>query len=82
MGKTEMAQVADFLHRGVQISLALQKEAGSKLLKDFVRVATEGDGQARKDLLRLKEDVKAFATKFPLPGILDTSTIKAPATSA
>ncbi len=30
-----MKVVADFLHRAVQLSLVLQKEAGTKMLKDF-----------------------------------------------
>lgn len=79
MKEPEMIKVADFLHRAVQISLALQKEAGSKLLKDFLRVATEGSGEGRKQLEQLAEDVKAFATAFPLPGIADTSKLQAPA---
>ena len=40
MREDDIKVVADFLHRAVQLSLLLQKEAGSKLLKDFVRVAT------------------------------------------
>ena len=64
-----MKQVAEFLHRAVQISLILQKEAGSKLLKDFLRVATEGSGEGKQQLEALAKDVEAFATSFPLPGI-------------
>lgn len=33
MKEDDIKQVADFLHRAVQLSLALQKQAGSKLLK-------------------------------------------------
>jgi hypothetical protein len=33
MKEEDIKQVAEFLHRAVQISLALQKQAGSKLLK-------------------------------------------------
>jgi hypothetical protein len=36
MLEADVRQVAEFLHRAVQIALAVQKEAGSKLLKDFV----------------------------------------------
>lgn len=69
-----MAQVAEFLHRAVQISLNIQKElgGGKVLLKDFIKVATEGDSQARKDLEQLSKDVEAFATKFPLPGVVSS----------
>lgn len=77
MGPAEMAKVAEYMHRAVQISLALQKEAGSKLLKDFVRVATEGDGEGRRMLVQLEDEVGQFARGFPLPGV-DVKSIKAP----
>lgn len=64
-------KVAEFLHRAVQISLQAQKEAGSKLLKDFVK-AYEGNGEAAQQVKALKEDVMKFATSFPLPGVPDT----------
>lgn len=52
-----------------EIRLGIQKEAGTKLLKDFVKLATEGEGEARKALIQLAIDVETFATKFPLPGV-------------
>ena len=69
MGTEHMETIADFLHRAVQISLTLQKEAGSKKLVDFTRVATEGNGEGRKELEALSEEVLKFATSFPLPGV-------------
>ena len=54
-----------------------QKEAGKKLV-DFIRAATEGNGEAKQELEQLSKDVEAFATQWPLPGILDTSAIKRP----
>jgi glycine hydroxymethyltransferase len=75
MREPEMKKVAEFLHRAVQIAIQLQEEAGSKLLKDFVKVATEGDSESRKSLAQLAEDVKAFATAFPLPGIPVSSAL-------
>jgi len=77
MGTNEMVIIAEFLHRAVQISLKLQKEAGKKLV-DFIRAATEGNGEAKQELEQLHKDVQAFATQWPLPGILDTSAIKRP----
>lgn len=72
--------VAEFLHRAVQLSLVLQKEAGSKLLKDFVRVATtESEDKVGAKMVReLRRDVVTFARKWPLPGA-DVSTIQRPA---
>lgn len=69
MKEEDIKQVADFLHRAVQLSLVLQKEAGSKLLKDFVRVATTGDGEGAKGVKQLRADVRTFARGFPLPGV-------------
>jgi len=61
-------KVAQFLHRTVQLSLQIQKEAGSKLLKDFIRVAT-GGGESAQAVKQLKQEVHAFARSFPLPGL-------------
>jgi glycine hydroxymethyltransferase len=36
MREEDVKTVGEFLHRAVQIALLLQKEAGSKLLKDFL----------------------------------------------
>lgn len=75
--ENDMKQVADLLHRAVQLSLQLQKEAGTKMLKDFVRVATQGGGAGAKAVSELSNDVKTFARKWPLPGA-DVSTIQRP----
>ncbi|KAI0945575.1 hypothetical protein AcW1_001766 [Taiwanofungus camphoratus] len=80
MLEADVKVVADFLHRAVQLALVLQKEAGSKLLKDFVRVASvEEDGKQGAKLVReLRREVRAFARRWPVPGI-DMTTIKRPA---
>ncbi|KAJ2826613.1 glycine hydroxymethyltransferase shm1, partial [Coemansia erecta] len=64
--------VGDFLHRTVEISLELQAQAGSKLLKDFMAVATKSD-----KIAALQKEIEAFATSFPMPGF-DVSTLKKP----
>ena len=66
------------MHRAVQLSLVLQKEAGSKMLKDFVRVATSGNGDGVRLVNGLRRDVRTFARQWPLPGA-DISTIQRPA---
>lgn len=75
-----MQIVADFLHRAVQLSLLLQKEAGTKMLKDFVRVATvhEEGKEGFVKVQQLKAEVTAFATQWPLPGV-DVANLKKPA---
>ncbi|KAF9239316.1 glycine hydroxymethyltransferase [Melanogaster broomeanus] len=80
MMEDDIKVVAEFLHRAVQLSLLLQKEAGSKLLKDFVRVATTAsEGKVGAQMVKdLRRDVAVFAQKWPLPGA-DVSTIQRPA---
>ena len=80
MLEADIKVVADFLHRAVQISLVLQKEAGSKLLKDFVRVAsTPEEGKVgAQQVAALGKEVRAFARRWPLPGV-DVSTLTKPA---
>ena len=73
----DFKKVAGFLDRAIQIGLQLQKEAGSKLLKDFERVALTGDGEGAKAVRELRKDVRAFAKQFPLPGV-DVSTLTKP----
>ncbi|KAF8882186.1 serine hydroxymethyltransferase-domain-containing protein [Gymnopilus junonius] len=80
MQEEDIKVVAGFLHRAVQLSLLLQKEAGSKLLKDFVRVATvaEEGKQGHLQVKQLRDEVRAFASKWPLPGV-DVSALEKPA---
>lgn len=65
----DFAQVADFLERAVNITLAVQKEHG-KLLKDFNK-GLEGN----KDIETLRADVEKFASSFDMPGF-DASALK------
>ena len=79
MLEEDMKLVAEFLHRAVQLAGVLQKEAGSKLLKDFVRVASvqEEGKEGAKQVLQLRQEVREFARKWPLPGV-DVSTLTKP----
>ncbi|KZT41543.1 glycine hydroxymethyltransferase [Sistotremastrum suecicum HHB10207 ss-3] len=70
--------VASFLHRAVQLTLALQKESGSKLVKDLVKVALDEKSEGSKGVKELRKDVGAFAMKWPLPGV-DTANLEKPA---
>ena len=79
MLQADVKIIAEFLHRAVQLSLLLQKEAGTKMLKDFVRVATVAEeGKTGFAMVReLREEVRVFATKSHLPGV-DVSTLSKP----
>ncbi|KAI0790449.1 glycine hydroxymethyltransferase [Abortiporus biennis] len=80
MLESDIKIVAEFLHRAVQLSALLQKEAGSKLLKDFVRVATvEEEGKVgAQQVKQLAKEVRVFARRWPLPGV-DVKNLKRPA---
>lgn len=62
-------QVAEFLHRGIQIGLKLQKP-GDKLV-DFV-AGVKGS----PDVKTLSEDVKVFSAAFPFPGFENPFPLK------
>ncbi|CEG73925.1 Putative Serine hydroxymethyltransferase [Rhizopus microsporus] len=70
----DFVKVGEFLHRTVQIALAVQEKCGSKLMKDFV-AALEGN----EEIAQLKKEVIEFARSFPMPGF-DPSQIKATVT--
>ena len=67
--EADFRQVADFLHRAVEIALHLQATSG-KLLKDF-EAALESSAEAKE----LKRSVQLFITQFPMPGF-DVATMK------
>jgi glycine hydroxymethyltransferase len=62
MKEADFEQIAEFLHRAVQIALVVQKSSG-KLVKDFV-VALDSNQEVKV----LRKEVEAFATSFPMPG--------------
>jgi glycine hydroxymethyltransferase len=61
--EVEMVQVAEFLDRGVKISVEIQSRAG-KLLKDFVAEMEKSEA-----VKALRAEVVEFSKKFPMPGL-------------
>jgi glycine hydroxymethyltransferase len=61
--EADMEQVAGFLIRAVDLCIALQTKAGSSKLSDF-KTAMKGS----PEIVALRTEVEAFATKFPMPG--------------
>ncbi|XP_060696783.1 serine hydroxymethyltransferase, cytosolic isoform X2 [Hemiscyllium ocellatum] len=63
--------VAAFIHRGIQLTLEIQRDIGAKAsLKEFKeRMMTDKDYQSK--IRQLKEEVEMFASKFPIPGFAD-----------
>eukprot|EP00981_Chlorochromonas_danica_P005816 scaffold1192_cov179-Ochromonas_danica.AAC.11 len=62
--------IGDFLHRAVGIGQKIQGEEGQSMkVKDFVKVLQEEkEGSLAEEVQKLRDDVKAFARRFPLPG--------------
>ena len=66
--ESDFEQIAEFLFRAVNITLAIQTQYG-KLLKDFQKGLDNN-----KDIADLKADVEKFATSFNMPGF-DTNAL-------
>ena len=73
LGAAEFVQVAEFLHRAVQLGLDAQAASPSKKLTDFV--ATLQQEKFATAMVALRQDVNAFAAGFGMPG-MDTSALK------
>ena len=67
--EADMATIADFLDRAVQIAVSIQQSANSSKLADFLALLP-GSGELRE----LRHDVESFATKFSMP--FDVETMK------
>lgn len=59
----DFVKVADYIHAGLQIGLAIQKQTGPKLV-DFKQALKNNC-----DLADLRRDVELFATSFDMPGV-------------
>ncbi len=62
MKTQEFEQIAQFLHRGVEIALKIQAKTG-KALKAFVQELSNDP-----DIKALREEVQSFAHQWPMPG--------------
>ncbi len=60
----EMKQIAVFLDKAAKYAIDIQKECGSKKMKDFRPVARE-----HKGVKEIREQVIKFASQFPIPGV-------------
>jgi glycine hydroxymethyltransferase len=58
----DFARVADFLHRGIRIGLAVQEKSGKKLVDFKPAIANH------PELAALRRDVEEFADNFSMPG--------------
>jgi glycine hydroxymethyltransferase len=60
--ETDFIIVGELLHRACLLSLEIQKNSNSKLLKDFVL-----EIEKNEEVKNLRNVVKSFAEKFPMP---------------
>merc|ERR1711871_1300297 len=63
----DFVQVGEFFHKAVQITVDIKGKTGTKL-KDF-KAALANGADDFPDLVKLRQDVTAFANKFPAIGI-------------
>lgn len=66
LGEEDMVKVAEFVDRSVHIAKDIKTAVGPKL-KDF-KAALAGGADAYPDLIKLRDDVTAFANGFPTIG--------------
>ncbi|KAK6312625.1 hypothetical protein J4Q44_G00182890 [Coregonus suidteri] len=69
MVEDDFRKVAEFIHRGIQITLDIQASLQPKAtLKEF-KEALAGEEKHRERVAELKGEVEAFAGGFPMPGL-------------
>jgi len=61
--ESDMLVIADFIDRGIKISLDIQSKSKGNTLVEFKK------GFSRDDITQLAEDVRNFSKAFPMPGI-------------
>lgn len=66
LNEDDMVEVAKFVDRSVQVAIDIKAATGPKL-KDFKASVADGPG-AYPDLVQLRDDVTAFANRFPTIG--------------
>ncbi|TKR67644.1 hypothetical protein L596_023764 [Steinernema carpocapsae] len=62
----DFVKVADFIHKGVEICLKYNANAG-KTMKDFKEFCDKSEG-LKADTKKLSDEVMAFTDRFPIPG--------------
>ncbi|XP_045569964.1 serine hydroxymethyltransferase, cytosolic isoform X3 [Salmo salar] len=69
MVEEDFRKVAEFIHRGIQITLDVQASLQPKVtLKEF-KEALAGEAKHQERVAELRGEVEAFAGRFPMPGL-------------
>ena len=64
--ESDMDQVAEFIHQGVQLAIEINKATSGTTLKDFKEKML--DSAFQEKMKALKGKIENFAEKFPMPG--------------
>ncbi|KAG8465804.1 hypothetical protein KFE25_005374 [Diacronema lutheri] len=76
LGVADMETVADFVHRGVQLAIELNKQVPGKKLADFKSALYSAEPAG---VTALRKEVEAFSASFPTVGFTEES-MKYPST--
>lgn len=63
----DFEKIADFIHRGIEITISVQKKQETKTLKEFKEILSS-DEKIKEDIASLGKEVSEFARSFPMPG--------------
>jgi len=67
--EVDFCQVAEFIHRGIELTIEIQSSMNPKAtLKEFKETLAQSEKYQMK-VKAVKEEVEAFAGKFPMPGL-------------
>ncbi|XP_038123066.1 serine hydroxymethyltransferase, cytosolic-like isoform X2 [Cyprinodon tularosa] len=67
----DFKKVADFIHRGIELTLEVQRSLDSKAtVEDFIQ-ALALEEKFQQEVAEIRAEVEAFARQFPMPGLPD-----------
>ena len=66
MKEVDILRVADFVDRGFQLAIEINKAAASPALKDFLHTLESEEFQSK--IKALRDQVESFAVQYPMPG--------------
>ncbi|XP_038123093.1 serine hydroxymethyltransferase, cytosolic-like isoform X1 [Cyprinodon tularosa] len=65
----DFKKVAEFIHRGIELNLEVQRSLDSKAtLKEFLQALARGE-KFQQQVAEIRAEVEAFARQFPMPGL-------------
>ncbi|MEQ2190521.1 Serine hydroxymethyltransferase, cytosolic [Xenoophorus captivus] len=69
MVEEDFKKVAHFIHRGIELTLEVQRSLDPKAtLKEFIQALAQGD-KFQQRVAEIRTEVEAFAAQFPMPGL-------------